>query len=178
MSTRAETITQDRLRELLSYDPESGVFTWRIGQRSGRYGHIVRAPAGSRAGSEVKNRNTAYITIGIDGVIYPAHSLAVLYVTGAYPPLVDHLDQDGLNNRWGNLRPCTPSQNGANKRRAVNNTSGIKGVSWNTAQSKWCARLRCQNRSYFLGAFDSIDAAAAAYARKAQEVFGVFARAA
>ena len=97
-------ITQARLKELLRYDPETGVFTWRAtgkGRRLNRQAGTVQA--------------TGYLTITIDWRIHLAHRLAFLYVVGDWPPNeIDHIDGDQSNNRWCNLRPATRSQNMAN----------------------------------------------------------------
>jgi hypothetical protein len=86
---------------------------------------------------------------------------------------VDHRDGDGLNNRRSNLRPCTDSQNQANAPIRSDNTSGFKGVSF--TRGKWRAFIRFHKKRFFLGCFESPQAAAAAYDQAAQRLFGEFA---
>jgi len=89
---------------------------------------------------------------------------------------VDHRDMDRLNNKRGNLRPCTQSQNLANSNKRPHNTSGYKGVNWNTTAKMWSARLGFQNKRIFLGYFKTAEEAARVYDKAAVEHFGEFAR--
>lgn len=86
--------------------------------------------------------------------------------------LVDHVNHNGLDNRRCNLRLTTPSKNMANSRLAKNNTSGKKGVSWSKLMKKWEVSVCFNGKHIHLGAFDSIDQAAAAYDSKAIELWG------
>ncbi len=87
---------------------------------------------------------------------------------------VDHLNHNGLDNRRGNLRPCTASENFHNRRAHKNNSSGYVGVS--KARNKWRASL-CMNYQVFdLGFYRTPEEAARAYDGKAKELFGEFAR--
>src|ERR1019366_3934979 len=109
-----------RLKEVLRYVPETGLFTWLMKRGS-------RA-AGSVAGTL---RSDGYIQIRLDGDAYLGHRLAWFYQTGSWPtPECDHQDLDKTNNRWTNLREATKSQNKANVNRPISNTSGAKGVCW------------------------------------------------
>jgi hypothetical protein len=159
-------ITRDRLKELLSYDPEAGVFCWLV-QTSNR------AKLGGVAGYR---HRTGYIYIGVDGKRYRAHRLAWLYMTGKWPKCLDHCDLDGCNNAFANLREATHSQNQANRRHQINNKAGIKGVYFNEYMQKWQSCICKDQRSRHLGYFDSKEAAAAAYAAAAEAVFDEFAR--
>ena len=158
----AQELTQERLKELLHYDPETGVFTWKV-QTSNRV-HV-----GDAAGATEPN---GYRRIRVDSGNYRAHRLAWLYVHGKFPEgKLDHHDRDKRNNRISNLRPATDSQNGLNKGLQTNNTSGYVGVSWDKQRQKWAAFLTLAKKVY-LGRFTNILDAIAA--RKAAEItFGV-----
>ena len=97
-------LTQDRLKELLEYQPETGLFLWR------------KTGTGRRR-KEAGNASREYLRIQIDGKLYYAHRLAFLYMTGWMPEFVDHKDGDTLNCRWDNLRESTTSENGKNTTR-------------------------------------------------------------
>lgn len=112
-------LTQDRLKELFTYDPNTGYFTRNISTKG--------TNAGERAGTiTVKG----YISIGVDGKHYLAHRLAFLYMTGEWPKEhVDHKNEIKIDNTWENLRDCTRSENFKNTGARKNSKTGVKGVS-------------------------------------------------
>lgn len=110
-------ITQARLKELLRYDPETGIFTWRISRGSKKEGSI--------AGFLL----TKYLSVELDKYSYRLHRLAFLYILGRFPlDEVDHINSDRLDNRWENLRECSRSENCSNRTKSKRNQSGIKGI--------------------------------------------------
>jgi HNH endonuclease/AP2 domain len=162
-------LTQERLKELLHYDPETGVFRWLQPPS-----YVVKR--GDVAGS--LNKTTGYRLIHIGGRNYKAHRLAWLYMTGAWcRPMIDHRDCDRTNNRWKNLRCATFSANAANRGRPRNNASGFKGVHRRRDSGKWRAQIWKDGRAIYLGQFRTPEEAHAAYVAKARELFGEFARA-
>ena len=153
------------VRELLHYDPETGVFRWRqsgSGRRASLIaGAVNRAPSGNLR-----------INITINHKNYKAHQLAWLYVTGKWPPRqVDHKDTNSLDNRWVNLRLATRVQNRRNSGMARNNTSGFVGAIWDKHAGMWIARIRGK----FLGRFKTAEEAGEAYRKAALEQYGEFA---
>ncbi len=164
-------LTQERLKELLSYDPLTGVFLWRV--------KLSNKNPGDVAGCKKR----VYIVISIDDVIYRAHHLAWLYMTGEWPnPFVDHRDLNKHNNVWTNLREATKSQNMANVGIIKSNKSGLKGVSRYRAGESygkpWQACIGKDGKSRHLGHFATKEEAHAAYVAAAENLFGEFARAA
>jgi hypothetical protein len=146
-------LTAQRLRELLHYDPETGVFRWLV-TKGGR-------AAGTTAGFKTKG----YTQIGVSGKTYLAHRLAFFYVTGEWPTHeIDHINRNSGDNRWANLRPANRAENMQNQGVARDSKTGVKGVTWHTAGKKWCANIRHQGKLHYLGLFDDIAGAAAAYA--------------
>ena len=160
-------LTQERLKELLDYDPLTGVFRWRVYRARG-------ARPGSIAGTPNDN---GYILIGIDGVVRRAHRLAWLYINGKQPTgLIDHVNGDKTDNRIANLRLATKSTNGANSKTRCDSSIGLKGVYRNRA--RYSARISCNGTRYRLGTYDTPELAHAAYCAAARRYFGEFARAA
>lgn len=160
-------LTQDRLKELLHYDPETGVFTRRIA-RSGARGGI-----GAVAGS---THYDGYKRISIDGKLYQSHRLAWLYTHGTWPAdMVDHINGVAGDNRLTNLREATQIQNMANVGKPSNNTSGYKGVSWHKRDKKWRAQINHQDKQKHLGHFTTPEEAHAAYCAAASALYGDFA---
>lgn len=161
-------LTQDRLKELLRYNPETGAFTWLV--CPGR-----RVRAGDIAGST----NNGYRVIQVRGRSYKAHRLAWLYVHGVWPPAeVDHRHGVRSDNRISGLRLATRQENGRNLKRLRSNTTGFTGVHWRKDRQCWQARIGVGGRYLSLGYFDSPEAASAAYEARATQLFGEFKRAA
>ncbi len=159
------TLTFERLRELMHYDPETGDFTYRV--RTAR-----RVKIGAVAG----NPNVdGYFWVSVKGERYRAHRLAWLYMTGEWPPRdIDHKNLNRSDNRWANLRLATDSQNKANIGKRADNTSGYKGVF--KKGRKWEASIGVRGKRRYLGSFSCIVAAHLAYVVAADKHFGDFAR--
>lgn len=165
-----DMITHERLHELLHYDSETGIFTWRVTRRG-------PARAGDVAGSVFYTRGKVrYIAIGVEGRRYLAHRLAWFYVHSEWPEFLDHRDCDGLNNRISNLRPSTRGQNEHNTGKRRNNTSGHKGVHWDKHRKKWVARLMCDGKMRLMKRFNTQSEAIEAHREAAQKHHGEFAR--
>jgi hypothetical protein len=165
------TLTQERLKDLLEYDPLTGVFYWRVDRggkaRVGTVAGVTRDGVGNRS---------AYRYITVDWVKYPAHKIAFLYMTGRWPnELIDHKDMNGLNNTWGNLREATEEQNRANTRARAQNKLGVKGVY--ARRGGYCAEITRSGRKIFLGDYPTLRLASEAYLAAAQHYSGEFARA-
>ena len=160
-------ITQERLKELLYYHPESGDFVWlSLASKQSR------VQIGSQAGTPC----TGYTRITVDGELYLAHRLAFLYMTGKFPEAdADHKDTDRGNCCWDNLREATRSQNIVNTRPRRNSVLGVKGVS--TSGNKFRADIKESKAKFrYLGTFDTVEAASAAFMAAARERHGEFAR--
>lgn len=128
------TLTAARLRELVFYDPETGIFTRRQSHRGNRY------PAGAQIGAVTHHQ---YLRTTIDGERHYLHRLAFLYMTGSWPDVVDHVDCDGGNNRWSNLRDVTQGVNTQNLRGPRgNNRLGVLGVSFDPVRGRYEASVK------------------------------------
>lgn len=161
----APAVTQERLREVLSYDPETGIFTW-VSPPS-VHPRLKGTPAGGNA--------TGYTMIKIDGRKYKAHRLAWLYVYGSMPSQrIDHRDGNPFNNAIGNLREATQAQNCANAAKWAGKTLP-KGVRL-TRGDRFQARIRVDKNLITLGTFDTPAEAHLAYGEAARKFYGEFAR--
>lgn len=149
-------LTAQELRELLHYDPETGVFTNRV-QRN------YNAPAGAVAGAI--DKCAGYRQIRIKGRIYRAHRLAWIYVHGQWPTAdIDHYNGVLDDNRISNLRDVSQSVNMQNRQNARRSgSSGEIGVHWVKQRNKWSAQISINGKSTYLGYYVTKEEARAAY---------------
>jgi hypothetical protein len=173
-------LSAEQVRQLLDYDPATGIFKWRAKPGSARYDRAFNSRcAGKIAGRSKPNAN-GYLEIRINGVLYTSGRVAWAYMTGRWPDLnIDHIDTDKANNRWNNLREATVAQNGWNTGLQLpRNNSGFKGVFLCRPTGRYYAQIAANGRRYHLGHFASPKEAHAAYVAAAQKYHGEFARAA
>lgn len=158
--------TAELIRKELTYHPDTGELCWLAKQ-----GVIT----GSRAGTLDKNK--AYILVRLHRHAFYAHRIIWLIQTGSWPiNEIDHVDGDGLNNKWQNLRAATRGQNQYNHKRRIDNRSGFKGVRFQADRRKYSARIKINGHTIQLGTFETIEEAKKAYAAAAHELHGEFAR--
>mgnify|MGYP006267355257 CR=1 FL=1 len=162
-------ITRNELALLLTYHPDGGYFIWNV-SRGG-------IKAGSTAGTPTCH---GYVQIKVNGKFYKAHRLAWLAMTGEDlgDAEIDHINGDGFDNTWSNLRKATRCQNACNQGVKKSNKSGFKGVSFDRRRNAWIARVRDGGKRIWVGSFPSPEEAAAAYQQAAKSVHGEFFRAA
>lgn len=162
--------TQARLRDLLLYEEDTGLLRWKKMRKGVPFD-------GMEAGCKTDD---GYIKISIDGTQYKAHHVIWCYVTGEWPDLIDHEDVDGQNNRWKNLRKATPEGNAQNvkSKKSESSPSRLKGAYFDKRRSQWHSRIIANKKLVILGAFETAEAAHAAYVEAALKLHGEFARAA
>lgn len=152
-------LTAERLRELLHYDPLTGVLTWRA------TGEVATG----------RPNKDGYLRVWIDGKLYYAHRVIFLMEKGELPPRVDHEDLDVANNRIGNLRAADASRNGANAAVRPGRTLP-KGVTFRKRTGNFVAQITVNRKNHHLGYFKTAEDAAVAYTAAAEKHFGSFAR--
>lgn len=156
-------LTQARLKELLNYDPDTGIFTRNItfyGKEKGQVaGHI---------------RKDGYTRIAVDGKKYYAHRLAWLYIYGYFTENeIDHKDMNTSNNSISNLREASHLCNMRNKSTLSNNTTGVTGV-YRIKTGKWRSQIVIGGSRKDLGTFIKfIDAVMARWAGEKKYNFHV-----
>jgi hypothetical protein len=157
-------VTHERLKELLSYDPETGIFTWKVTR-----GWVK---AGDEAGSVFNND---YVRIGIDEKFYKRSRLAWFYVHGVWPKeLIDHKNGVKSDDRLSNLREATKAENNRNAQRFKKNATGLRGVHWRKNIGRWEARIRNGNGNIYLGYFQTKEEAHKAYCEASAKLHGEF----
>jgi hypothetical protein len=157
--------TAERVRELLHYDPETGVWTWKVNRHNRRLAGRVAGAVNSHG----------YRQITIDGVRHLASRLAFLWMERTWPPdQVDHRDMNPTNDRWANLRLASRSQNFGNQHAYSSNRLGVKGVS--RVGKRYLAQIQKDGVKVYLGRFDRVEDAALAYRVAAEAAYGDFAR--
>lgn len=138
-------ITQEDLLNTFTYSKESGVFT--------------RILTGADCGSKYTNADgKSYVNLYINNTCQKAHRMAWLYVTGDYPAnQIDHINGDGTDNSFSNLRSVTSIQNSRNQRRNKNNKSGASGV--HLHRGGWRAVINMNGKEIYIGKYKDINSA-------------------
>jgi len=152
-----------KVMECLDYNPETGVFRWKIAPKchprmKGQVAGYIRS---------------GYRAISIEGKQYTAHRLAWLIVYGVIPELIDHVNRDPDDNRIANLREADRQGNAQNHSFSTNGSGLPVGVR-RAISGKYVARIRDQKRAIHIGTFDTPEEAAAAYQDKRKQLFGEF----
>lgn len=161
-----QTITLERLHAVARLDADQGRF----------FATCQRGPlvVGDMMGRE---RKDGYRTVCIDGVDYLEHRLVWFWTHEEWPKGdVDHREGYPNENRPGDIRDSTRSQNLANSKRPKHNTSGFKGVAWHSKAKRWRAEISVNRKRIYLGLFDNPVEAHAAYCIAADQHHGEFAR--
>lgn len=177
----------EELRQLLSYDPETGKLFWK--ERGPEW---FRDTEGRTAKHACKNWNARYAGLkafisvdahgyligAINNVKYKAHRVIWAMIHDAWPDGdVDHINSDRRDNRSANLRAADRSQNMRNRGATKRNSTGLKGVCWDAGKRKWLAQIKVNGRNKHLGRYDTPEEAHAAYVNASVRDHGEFARA-
>lgn len=152
-------ITQEYLKSIFHYDPETGYFT-----------HLRSTNNRTKVGDRVGSKGGAdYLATTVDKKRFKVHRLAWFYVYGVWPENnIDHINGNKTDNRIENLRDVTYIENSRNQKKPKNNTSGIIGVSWDKKKERYYAEIRINYKRVGLGSYKSIFEAACA--RKSAEI--------
>ena len=160
-------LTQEEIKELLDYNQDTGVFTWKVRGRKW-FKSAASNPCkawNTRCALKVATNagKRGYLMISIKGKNYSAASIAWLYATGSYPKLIiDHINHDYTDNSIVNLREVSQKDNTRNQTLRVTNISGFNGVSWHKQRNKWRAFIMVDGKHHHLGLFSKINDAISA----------------
>lgn len=153
-------ITQRKLKEILNYDKNTGIFTSKVNRGK-------RIKKGDVLGALVDG----YFCVMIYNKSYKLHRLAWLYVYGVYPNnQIDHKNRNKADNRIENLRDITQQKNCQNRSKRADNKSGVTGVYRNEKNNNWVCGIRVDGKYYHLGSFKEFEDAVNAR-KKALETF-------
>lgn len=155
-------ITQEELKEILDYNPNTGVFVWKV-SKSG----VKRI--GSLSGSLKKD---GYSTIVINRKEYKAHRLTWLWVYGEFPKgQIDHINGVRNDNRIENLRDVTPRENLQNK--ICHREGHLIGTTYSKQYKKWRSQIQINSKRISLGYYETKEQAHEAYLNKLKELENV-----
>lgn len=164
MKYTEEKLSITRLKELVTYNPETGIFTFN----STRGGNLSGDIAGSL-------HHLGYVFLMIDRETYTAHRLAWFYCFEEWPTkFIDHIDKNRSNNRLDNLREASREENACNMKIRKDNTTGYKGVSLDKKTGRFMSRLTVNKKVLYLGMFKTAEEASKAREDKAKELQGDF----
>lgn len=142
------TPDQRVLKNLVDYDADTGIITWktRVGNDHGT--NIFNAQRASKAAG-CDHPDLSHISILIQNRRYPIHRIVWKWMTGEdHQGPIDHISGDGKDNRWLNLRVATDSQNQHNRGSQSNNKSGVKGVFYNNATKGWYGQVSLNRKNH------------------------------
>ncbi len=146
-----ELITQERLKNLLNYNPDTGVFTRRI-----KFRHLSAESIVGCVGTG------GYLQCSLDSRMYKLHRLAWLYVYGKWPAdQIDHINHIPTDNRICNLREVSCAENHHNRARRTKSSSGYLGVNWHKRDKCWQAHIEINGKRHHLGYYANLDEAIA-----------------
>mgnify|MGYP003455568704 CR=1 FL=1 len=163
--------SQERLKQVLDYNPETGVLTWldRV-ERGFSFNNRVAGTRGRQLNGSPSGK-----MISVDAVRYKVSRVIWVMVYGSLPEghEIDHANGNPWDDRLCNLRLATHDQNKANRRSMIKSKTGLKGV---TARKngKFQSCLKFNRKKYFLGTFNTAEEAAKAYADFSMDMFGEF----
>jgi hypothetical protein len=155
-----QILTQERLRFLLDYNPDTGVLTWRTKPSRG-------IKVGQQAGTPTSE---GYLAFQINKKKMLAHRAIWFYVHGVWPPKeIDHINHVRNDNRLCNLRLASRLENSHNTQKHAKNMSGHKGVAWHNRNQKWQVQLQANHKTFYVGQFAQLTDAV--QARAIAEIF-------
>jgi hypothetical protein len=153
-------LTKEYLNELFEY--KDGNLFWK------------KAKVGTAKGSLAGTKSHHYYQVCINYKIYRNHRLIWIFHNGNTENCIDHINGNTFDNRIENLRSCNISENLWNSKKPKNNTSGIKGVSWDKKRKRWRARVLYKNQEFHVGFFVNLEEAKIKLQQKRESLHSQF----
>jgi hypothetical protein len=153
-------LTKEYLNELFEY--KDGNLFWK------------KAKVGTAKGTLAGTKSHHYYQICINYKIYRTHRLIWIFHNGNTEDCIDHINGNTFDNCIENLRNCNIAENLWNSKKPKNNTSGVKGISWNKQRKKWRARIFYKNKEIHVGFFVDLNEAKIKIKEKRQELHKEF----
>ena len=141
-------LTQEKLKQLIHYDPNTGIITANMPRPSVKSGDVLGYVA-----------NTGYISISLSGKSFLAHRLAWLYMNGYFPEQIDHINHIRTDNRWVNLREVNDATNKLNTGLSKNSKTKFNGVSFMKTLNKYRAYIMVDRKHIHLGVYKTLEEA-------------------
>lgn len=160
-------LTQEIVRELLDYDPVSGILTWKrrkpsafayLGHKAATYAHTFNVRFEGKE-AFTSSHDFGYKQGSIFSLPYKAHRVIWLWMTGEWPEVIDHINGDPSDNRWENLRNVDPEGNCKNSRKPITNTSGYANIRSRKGRKTFTVQIRVEGKNKHIGTFSDLDEA-------------------
>lgn len=172
-------ISVEDLRQLISYNPETGRLTWLSRPLQFCKSERDQKRWNSRCAGKFISTPDAfgYLRFKLFNILYKEHRVCWALYYGEWPPQnmhIDHINNNPSDNRIQNLRLATPSENSMNQGKPRSGTSSFKGVYWNSNAGKWASKIMCEGDYTYLGFFSTEEDAHLAYCQAGRELHGEF----
>ena len=140
-------ITQNLLQELFDY--KDGELSWKKSRGNAKAGQVAVH----------LNEKIGYYRLTLFKKVYMVHRIIFMYHKGYMPEIIDHSDNNRLNNRIENLRQASRSTNMLNSKLHKTNSSGVKNVHWNKTDKRWIVMVRKNKERTYLGSYEDLELA-------------------
>lgn len=156
-------LTQEIVRELLDYDPDTGILTWKerdvkwfsASGKNTALGNSVRWNS-RYSGIQIKTMDSkGYLYVRVFKKHYLAHRIVWLWENGCIPNQIDHINGNKTDNRYINLRNIDNQENSKNRAIGINNKSGVIGIGFHKVSNKWRAEIMNNKKYVYLGLFET-----------------------
>lgn len=140
-------MTREDFLHYFKYDRKEGTLTWVNPPKSKSY------LLNREAGTVRQDKRNFYRLVCVNRKIMTVHKIIWFLETGKWEKLIDHIDGDGLNNKFSNLKPCSNRKNQHN--RYTHRSGRLVGASWDTERRRWFSCIQIEGKTKFLGRFST-----------------------